>query len=111
NSRSAPLIVGCIANAKAQKCPEDFVKTAAAVSKKHSKAHFVYIGDGPRRPSALALAAFLGIADRVHFIGWKAEPQIYAAGFDVFLLTSLWEGLPCVFAQVMSLGLPIVATQ
>ena len=106
-----PPVVGTLANAKAQKCPEDFVRVAAQVLKKVPSAHFAYIGDGSRRGAAQSLAANLGIAQRVHFLGWKDQPQDLAAAYDVFLLTSLWEGLPCVFAQAMSAGIPVVATQ
>jgi glycosyltransferase involved in cell wall biosynthesis len=106
-----PLVVGCVANAKRQKCPEDFVKVAAQVLKSVPGALFVYVGDGPRRRAAQELAQQLGIGSKVRFTGWHNRPEELAAGFDVFLLASLWEGLPCVFAQAMALGLPVVATQ
>ena len=99
-------VVGCVANAKEQKCPEDFVRVAARVP----GARFVYVGDGPRRAAAESLARRLRIDHRVLFTGWHRDPAQLASGFDLFLLTSLWEGLPCVFAQALSRGLPVVAT-
>jgi L-malate glycosyltransferase len=69
------------------------------------------VGDGPLRAEAEALARSLGVASRLHFLGWQRSPRRLAAGFDVFLLPSLHEGLPCVFPQVLSLGLPVVASQ
>ena len=109
--RQAPsLVVGCIANCKAQKNPLDLVRVAALALKQAPKAAFVYIGDGPLRLEAEALAQELGIAARVRFLGWQKDPRTLAAGFDVFLLTSLYEGLPCVFPQVLVQGTPVVAT-
>ena len=109
--KQAPrFVVGCIANCKAQKNPLDFVRVAARVLKEVPQACFVYVGDGPLRASAEALAVQLGVAARVRFLGWQKEPQALAAGFDVFLLTSLYEGLPCVFPQVLVQGTPVVAT-
>jgi glycosyltransferase involved in cell wall biosynthesis len=109
--RVAPrYVVGCIANCKAQKNPLDFVRVAALVLKEEPKAAFVYVGDGPLREEAEALARDLGVAARVRFLGWQKDPRALAAGFDVFLLTSLYEGLPCVFPQVLSQGTPVVAT-
>lgn len=109
--RSVPkFIVGCIANCKAQKNPLDFVRVAARVLRQVPDAAFVYVGDGPLRPAAEALAKELGIGARVRFLGWHKDPRVLAAGFDVFLLTSLYEGLPCVFPQVLIQGTPVVAT-
>jgi glycosyltransferase involved in cell wall biosynthesis len=108
--RAAPrFVIGCIANCKAQKNPLDFVRVAALVLKEEPKAAFVYVGDGPLREEAEALARDLSVGARVRFLGWQKDPRALAAGFDVFLLTSLFEGLPCVFPQVLSQGTPVVA--
>jgi glycosyltransferase involved in cell wall biosynthesis len=106
-----PKVVGVIANLKPQKAPLDFVRIAALVCGRRRDVDFVYVGDGPLRAEAEALAASLGVQDRLHFLGWQRSPRGLAAGFDVFLLPSLHEGLPCVFPQVLSLGVPVVASQ
>ena len=102
--------IGCIANCKEQKNPLDFVRVAAKVLAAVPEAKFVYVGDGPLRAEAEALAASQGVAEHVRFMGWVEDPRAVAASFDLFLLTSLWEGLPCVFPQVLSMGIPVVAT-
>ena len=109
--RVRPRVVGVIANLKPQKAPLDFVRIAAEVCRGRKDVDFIYVGDGPLRPQAQDLAASLGLSGRVHFLGWQREPRLLAAGFDVFLLPSLHEGLPCVFPQVLSLGVPVVASQ
>ena len=105
-----PKVVGVVANLKPQKAPLDFVRIAAAVAAGRRDVDFVYIGDGPLRARAEALALALGLKGRMHFLGWQREPRRLAAGMDVFLLPSLHEGLPCVFPQALSLGLPVVAS-
>ena len=105
-----PKVVGVVANLKPQKAPLDFVRIAAAVAARHRDVDFVYVGDGPLRARAEALSAALGLKGRMHFLGWQREPRRLAAGMDVFLLPSLFEGLPCVFPQALSLGLPVVAS-
>ena len=104
------VVIGCIANCKEQKNPLDFVRVAAKVLQSAPDARFVYVGDGPLKVQAEALAQTLGVADRVAFTGWAENPRSAAAGFDLFLLTSLWEGLPCVFPQVLAMGIPVIAT-
>src|SRR5207248_5281162 len=63
----------------------DFVRVAAEVSKNHPRTHFVYIGDGDGRQEAVRLAATLGLAKRVHFLGWRNDARELVACFDVFL--------------------------
>lgn len=109
--RLKPKVVGVIANLKPQKAPLDFVRIAAAVCRERKDVDFVYVGDGPLRGEAQALAKRLGVDKRVHLLGWQREPRALAAGFDVFLLPSLFEGLPCVYPQVLSLGIPVLASQ
>ncbi len=108
--KSGEKVVGCIANLKLQKNPFDFVRVASRVLKTQPRTRFVYVGDGPLMSEVKALAKQWGVAKQVAFLGWVQEPRFLAAGFDVFLLTSLWEGLPCVFPQALSMGLPVVAT-
>jgi glycosyltransferase involved in cell wall biosynthesis len=106
-----PKVVGVIANMKPQKAPLDFVRIAAAVCRRRKDVDFVYVGDGPLFAAARDLALELGVGGRVHLLGWQEDPRRLAAAFDVFLLPSLFEGLPCVFPQVLSLGVPVVASQ
>jgi glycosyltransferase involved in cell wall biosynthesis len=47
---------------------------------------------------------------KVIFIGWCNEPETLLAASDAYLLTSLWEGLPCTLVQAASAGLPAVAS-
>lgn len=106
-----PKVVGVVANLKAQKAPLDFVRVAALVAAQHKDVDFVYVGDGPLRAEAEALGKTSGLGGRLHLLGWQRDPRRLAAGFDVFLLPSLYEGLPCVYPQALSLGVPVVGTQ
>ena len=68
------------------------------------------VGDGPLRPSLEAAAKAAGIADRVHFAGWRPDvPEILAAS-SLLVLPSLWEGMPNVVLEAMASRLPVVAS-
>ncbi|HST39194.1 MAG TPA: glycosyltransferase family 4 protein [Conexibacter sp.] len=69
----------------------------------------VLVGDGPERAALEALAASLGVASRLIVTGWTADARAHLAGFDVFALPSLWEGLPLAILEAMLAGLPVVA--
>jgi len=70
----------------------------------------VLVGHGPDRSDLERIAADRGIADRVHFLGWRRDiPEILAVS-DLLVLPSRWEGMPNVVLQAMASRLPVVAT-
>lgn len=74
------------------------------------QAHLVLIGEGPLRPEAEALAHNLGIAQRVHFLGRRADvPQLLKMG-DLYVQPSRFEGFGLAALEAMAAGLPVVAT-
>lgn len=104
------IVVGMVACFKPQKAPVDFVEVAARVLKETGAAHFVMAGDGELRPQIEERIRKLGIEGQFTLLGWQKDmPEVYRS-LDVVVLTSLWEGLPCVFSEAMAVGLPIVAT-
>jgi glycosyltransferase involved in cell wall biosynthesis len=68
------------------------------------------IGAGELDPDLRAHAAELGLGDSVRFVDPRPDLASAYADADVFVLTSLWEGLPYVVLEAMSFGLPVVAT-
>lgn len=69
------------------------------------------VGDGPERKTLQDLAASLGVANRVHFAGWRPDvPDILAAS-ALLVLPSRWEGMPNVVLEGMATGLPVVCTR
>ena len=53
----------------------------------------------------------LGIAERVHWLGWRADGADLIAAFDVLLLPSLWEGFGLVLLEAMSRRVPVIASR
>jgi glycosyltransferase involved in cell wall biosynthesis len=73
--------------------------------------HLVIVGDGERRPALAEQIAALGArAQAVHLLGLRRDVPRLLAGFDVFVLSSAWEGLPLVLPEAMAQALPVVAT-
>jgi glycosyltransferase involved in cell wall biosynthesis len=68
------------------------------------------VGDGPERASLEALAAQMGIADRVVFAGFQPEARQFYPLMDLFVLPSRSEGLPVAMLEAMAAEVPVMAT-
>ncbi len=88
----------------------DRLITAAAALPSLPKIHIILVGDGNERGRLAALAIQRGLCERVHFVGFSADPYPYYLGFDVFVLTSRSEQRPLALLEAMACGLPVVAT-
>jgi glycosyltransferase involved in cell wall biosynthesis len=108
-SAGAP-VAGTVGNFKAQKAPFDFIRAAAAVAARVPRARFVMVGDGELRGESEELAGKLGLGRKVVFTGWRRDIPDLLHAFDVFALSSLFEGLPRSVLQAHAAGLPVVAT-
>lgn len=103
-------VVGTVSRLAPQKAPEDFLRVAALVHAKMPAAHFVFVGGGPMQEEFEAGIREHRLESVVHFLGYRKDVPELLRTFDVFLLTSLWEGLPMVVPQAMCASLPCVAT-
>jgi glycosyltransferase involved in cell wall biosynthesis len=74
------------------------------------EAVFVMAGHGPERDALESQAQRLGISDRVKFLGFRGDIPDLLASCDVFVLPSLYEGLPLALLEAAAVGKPVVAT-
>lgn len=103
-----PIVIS-IGNLKPQKNPLDFVTVAYNVLNVCPETIFLYLGDGPLRPEVEDAIAELKIGNRCLFPGWRRDvPQLLTIS-SLFIMTSLWEGLPRSLVQAMKSGVPSVA--
>jgi glycosyltransferase involved in cell wall biosynthesis len=71
--------------------------------------HAVIAGEGPERAGLDLLAAQVGVADRVHFLGWRTDTAALLAACDVLVCPSRSEPLGNVILEAFSAGKPVVA--
>jgi glycosyltransferase involved in cell wall biosynthesis len=103
-------VVGTVLRFSEEKQPLLWVRTAALVSRTRPDVCFLMVGDGPLLGDARALAARLGIGERLITPGRVRRPALPIAAMDVFMLTSRMEGLPNVLLEAQALGVPVVTT-
>ena len=104
------LVCGTVANMKPQKAPLDFIEVAARACREAPNLRFIFAGDGPLMPQVREATARHGLTERVQLLGWRDDVPDLLAAFDLFLLTSHFEGLPRVVLQASAAGRPVVAT-
>lgn len=105
-----PCILGTVSCFKPQKNLSDLLHILAKLITTVSP-HFrlEIVGDGSERIMLENLAQKLGISNFVFFAGWQSDIAPWLARWDIFTLTSLWEGLPCSTIEARLFKLPIVA--
>jgi glycosyltransferase involved in cell wall biosynthesis len=72
--------------------------------------HLLVVGDGDLRDALQRDVATRGLASRVHFLGARRDLGNLLAAMDVFVLPSLWEGLPLSLVLAMGAAVPVVST-
>jgi L-malate glycosyltransferase len=98
-----------ISNFRSVKRVTDVVRIFARITKERP-ARLVFIGDGPERSQTQQLAAEMGIADRVVYLGKQESVAEILSCADLFLLPSDSEAFGLVALEAMACGVPVVAS-
>ncbi|HEY2387125.1 MAG TPA: glycosyltransferase family 4 protein [Candidatus Binatia bacterium] len=89
----------------------ELVQAFATVAASDAAVRLVMAGAGPDREAAEALAARLGVASRVRFLGFCADVRPLFASARCLALPSYSEGIPRVVMEAFSAGVPVVSTE
>jgi len=87
------------------------MRAFAQITETIPNARLCLIGDGELRPAIEAMSAELAIHDQVLFTGVREDVATLLPAADLFMLSSLSEGISVTLLEAMAIGLPIVATQ
>jgi glycosyltransferase involved in cell wall biosynthesis len=107
-------LVGIVGRISEQKAQDVFLEAVAKIHTKFQQTLFLIVGsaDEPEiMDKTVALAASLGIHEKVRFLGYRTDiPDIYAI-LDMLVMPSRWEGFCLALVEAMAMGLPIVCTR
>lgn len=104
------IIVGSVGRLHLQKGYEYLIKSAEKILENNPNVRFVIAGDGELKNELNELAKSVGVENVFTFLGNQNDIASVIKQFDVFVLPSLWEGLPLVLLEAMAAKKPIVAT-
>jgi glycosyltransferase involved in cell wall biosynthesis len=112
------LRIACVGTLHEVKGQRHLIEAAADLAGRGLDFGVRFIGDGPDRDELERLAASLGVADRIEFLGLRKRAEVVAllADTDVLVAPSVptaggkREGLPVVLIEAMAAGVPVVAS-
>ncbi|CAD6554781.1 glycosyltransferase [Paraburkholderia metrosideri] len=102
--------IGGVFRFEPDKRPLSWIKLAARYLKRRPQARFVIVGDGRLQESAVALAAELGVVDRLLLVGLSSHVGYWYSKMDAKVLLSRYEGLPNVLIEAQMLGIATLST-
>ncbi len=104
-------IVGSVARLTEQKGLKYFIKAIKNIKAEFPKSYFIIVGDGTKKDELVASAKGEGVYEDILFTGYREDAISLMSIFDVFVLPSLWEGMPFSLLEAMALKIPAVATE
>ena len=106
---SGKIVFGNVARFKKQKNHEFLIDIFAEIHKMNQNTVLILVGQGELEENMKEKVAKLGLDDCVEFLGARNDVPTLLKDFDVFLLPSLFEGLPLVGIEAQAAGLPVLA--
>ena len=107
---SAKILIGSAGRLDEQKGYSYLIRAARQVLDVRPDVLFAIAGDGPLRPQLEHLIAELRMTDHFQMLGFRQDIQNMIEAVDLFVSSSLWEGLPIIAVESIMLAKPIVVT-
>ena len=103
-------VIGTVARLHPQKGHTYLIEAAKQIIPKFGNVKFVFVGDGDLRADLEKEVAKTGFGNNFLFLGFRSDVKELLRVFDIFVLPSLYEGLPNVILEAMATALPVIAT-
>ena len=110
NLDSSHLLLGSVGRLSNQKDPITMIEAFCIVIKRFPNAHLTLVGEGELRDEILIKIDQLQLNGRVHLTGNKNNPWKIYHSLDLFIMSSIYEGLGRSITEALSCGVPVVCT-
>ena len=104
------ILLGSVGRLSNQKDPITMIEAFCIVIKRFPSAHLTLVGDGELRDEILIKINQLQLNGRVHLTGNKNDPWKIYHSLDLFIMSSIYEGLGRSITEALSCGVPVVCT-
>ncbi len=103
------ILVGTAARLESRKGVRYFIAAVKQICEQIPNVYFLVAGQGREKSQLEKYGEASGLNGRLRFTGFETAIEVYLAGLDLFVLSSLWEGLPRILVQAIAVGLPVVS--
>ena len=110
NLENDHLLLGSVGRLSDQKDPITMIEAFGIISKPFPNAHLVLVGDGELKGKILEKIDQLKLNGKVHLTGNKNNPWSAYHSMDLFIMSSIYEGLGRSITEALSCGVPVVCT-
>ncbi len=86
------------------------IEAFAQVRSRIPNLYLLILGDGTQKENLISLAKKMNVSDSIKFLGFQKNVYDFLAIADIYILSSLSEGMPMVLLEAMATGLPVVST-
>lgn len=104
------MLIGAVGRLSDQKDPITLISAFNLVIKEIPNAHLVFVGDGPLRNKITKMIKKLKLTSKVDLIGNRDNPWHVYHSLDLFVMSSIYEGLGRSITEALSCGVPVVCT-
>lgn len=104
------VVVGIVSVFRLQKRLNEWMHVFKAAAEEQENLYGIIVGDGPLRSEVEGELMALGLGGRVFLAGLQTEVKPWYAAMDIFMMTSVFEGLPIALLEAMSMGCAVVST-
>ncbi|MCP9328136.1 glycosyltransferase [Liquorilactobacillus satsumensis] len=106
NLDAKTLLLGQVGRLAREKNQIFSLNLLKALLVKRSDTRLIFLGEGPMLQKLKELATELGLFEKIIFAGQRSDLEMYYDAMDIFLLPSLYEGLPVAAIEAQCSGLP-----
>ncbi|RYY56137.1 MAG: glycosyltransferase family 1 protein [Chitinophagaceae bacterium] len=107
---AAATLVLFIARFTSHKQPLTLIDAFAKALGQRPELHLLMVGDGDQKAEAIEKIKAAGLQDKITLETFRQDVPDVLAAADIFVLPSLWEGLPIGLLEAMSMGRAVIAT-
>lgn len=110
NDKNSEIIIGSVTRLQYPKDHITLIRSFEIINERIPNTKLIVVGDGPLESECIELINELNLQTKVQLAGFQKDCKSFYKMFDIFILSSHYEGMPYALLEAMSMGIPAVGT-
>lgn len=107
---TSEIILGSVTRLQYAKDPTTLIRSFKIINERIPNTKLIIVGDGPLEDECVKLINELNLTSKIQLAGFQKDSKSFYKMFDIFILSSHYEGMPYALLEAMSMGIPAVGT-